>query len=64
VIGIDREAIVAAFDLGFNDFEDALQSACSAREQIDRIITRNKKDFAKSTVAADDILDFISQYDR
>jgi predicted nucleic acid-binding protein len=64
VIGIDREVIISAFELGFNDFEDALQSACSEREQIERIVTRNKKDFSKSAVAAEDISDFVAQYDR
>ncbi len=64
VIGIDREDIVAAFELAFTDFEDALQSACSEREQIDLIVTRNKKDFSKSKVAVEDISDFIAKYEK
>jgi predicted nucleic acid-binding protein len=64
VIGVDREDIISAFDLGFNDFEDALQSACSERKQIDCIVTRNKKDFSKSKVTVVDISDFIAIYNR
>jgi predicted nucleic acid-binding protein len=62
VIGVGREDIIAAFDLGFNDFEDALQSACSEREQIDCVVTRNKRDFSKSKVTVEDISDFINRY--
>jgi predicted nucleic acid-binding protein len=64
VIGIDREVIIAAFELGFNDFEDALQSACSEREQLDLIVTRDKNDFSKSAVVAEDISDFIAKYEK
>ncbi len=62
VIGVDRDNLIAAFEMGFTDFEDALQSACSEREQIDCIVTRNKKDFTKSKVPAEDIADFIAKY--
>jgi len=59
VTGVSREDILLAFDLGFSDFEDALQSACSEKEQVDYIITRNKRDFSHSKIPAVDITDFL-----
>lgn len=41
-----------AADMGFKDYEDAVQSACASRIRMDYIITRNIKDFAGSKVAA------------
>ena len=64
VIGVDREDIVAAFDFGFNDFEDALQSRCAIKEDIDYIVTRNKKDFSKSKVTAVDIAAFLAEHNK
>ena len=37
IIGVGREDIISAFDLGFSDFEDALQSACSDKAEVDYI---------------------------
>jgi predicted nucleic acid-binding protein len=62
VIGVDRDDIIEAFNLGFNDFEDALQSACSEKEQIEYIVTRNKKDFSRSNVVVVDIADFLDEH--
>lgn len=64
VIGVYREDILAAFDLGFSDFEDALQSTCSERERINYIVTRNRRDFANSKVEAVDISDFLKTHYR
>lgn len=44
--------IIKAAKVGFNDYEDALQSVCALRIKADYIITRNIKDFAKSKVTA------------
>ena len=41
-----------AADMGFKDYEDAVQSACASRLKADYIITRKFKDFAGSKVAA------------
>jgi len=64
IIGVSREDIILAFDIKFNDFEDALQSVCSEKEDIDYIVTRNKKDFTHSKVEAIDISDFLSAHYR
>lgn len=60
VIDVSRKDIVAAFDLGFHDFEDALQSSCVQRQHMDYIVTRNTKDFAKLKIPAIDLPNFIS----
>ncbi len=41
-----------AAELGWDDFEDAIQSVTADRVHADYIITRNVRDFAKSTVIA------------
>lgn len=41
-----------AAELGWDDFEDAVQSVTAERIRADYIITRNIKDFAKSKVIA------------
>ena len=41
-----------AADMGFKDYEDAVQSACAARIKANYIITRNIRDFTMSKVAA------------
>jgi len=62
IIGIDRDDIMLAFELGFDDFEDALQSACSVKAELDNIITRNKKDFLNSKIPAINLIDFLNFY--
>lgn len=44
--------LTKAAKLGFDDYEDALQSVCASRIKADFIITRNIKDFSYSKVAA------------
>lgn len=48
VIGIDRDVIVKAIKSELNDFEDAIQVTAAEFNEIDCLITRNKKDFLKS----------------
>ena len=38
--------------MDFGDYEDAIQSACAERMQMDCIVTRNVKDFANSRIPA------------
>ena len=44
--------LINAADLGWDDFEDAIQSITAERIGVDHIITRNVKDFKKSRIAA------------
>jgi len=52
VIGVDREVIIESLVSQIRDFEDAIQSVSSRLNDIDYIITRNKKDFTKSEIKA------------
>ncbi|HAH53848.1 MAG TPA: hypothetical protein DCM02_00805 [Flavobacterium sp.] len=52
VIGIDRQVIIESLASKITDFEDAVQSVSSFLNNIDYIITRNKKDFSESEVKA------------
>lgn len=44
--------LTKAVKLGFDDYEDALQSVCASRIKADYIVTRNIKDFSGSKVTA------------
>lgn len=54
------EDLKNAADLGFKDYEDAIQSACAARVKAEYIITRNPRDFVNSTVKVIEPQDLIS----
>jgi predicted nucleic acid-binding protein len=48
---VDYGAAVRARNLGFTDFEDAMQCVCAENCQADIIVTRNTKDFASSPIS-------------
>ena len=51
VLQMDRHVIETALSSEFKDFEDALQNFAAINNgEIDVIITRNLKDYAKSTI--------------
>lgn len=45
-----NDHFLSALDLQAKDFEDALQYYCAASNECETIVTRNKKDFAFSTI--------------
>ncbi len=45
IIGVDKEIITGALNSNIKDFEDAVQVYSAAYNEIETIITRNKKDF-------------------
>lgn len=49
---LNASDLVRAAELQWDDFEDALQSVTANRIHADYIITRNVRDFAKSSVMA------------
>jgi predicted nucleic acid-binding protein len=52
VIPMDEEIVLHALNSGFKDFEDALQNYAAIKtNEIDVILTRNVRDFRKSTIA-------------
>jgi predicted nucleic acid-binding protein len=50
VLNVDDLIIQKALDSEFNDFEDAIQYFTAVENGMDCIITRNVKDYKKSTI--------------
>ncbi len=51
VVGIDKKIINKALKSDFKDLEDAIQATACELNDIDAIITRNKKDFGKANIS-------------
>lgn len=47
---VDRQTIETALNLGLKDFEDSIQLARATLNQLNAIITRDRKDFIGSTL--------------
>jgi predicted nucleic acid-binding protein len=59
---VGKDVIDTALKSEWKDFEDAVQNfAAEANPNITAIITRNKKDFTKSTLKIIDSLDFLNK---
>ena len=50
ILPVASETVVLALDAGFNDFEDALQYHTALKKGVTRLVTRNIKDFKRSTI--------------
>ncbi len=61
VCAVNRQILRAALQLDLSDFEDAIQAASAAAENLDFIITSNLKDFKKSPVRAVSPVEFLKQ---
>lgn len=60
VLQMDKEVVLDALSSKFKDFEDALQNFTASRsKEIEVIVTRNVKDFAKSKLAVMTPTDFL-----
>lgn len=59
LVGIDEVVIHEALNLGWKDFEDAIQYTAVNKTQVDVIITRNKKDFKEAAIAVQTPAEFI-----
>jgi predicted nucleic acid-binding protein len=47
---VDRQTVETAISLGLKDFEDSIQLACATLNQLDGIVTRDRKDFIGSNL--------------
>lgn len=56
---VDSQTIESSIKSEFSDFEDAMQYFSALRENIDYIITRNKKDFNASGIPVFEPQEFI-----
>lgn len=62
--GIDKAKLLAGLqNEDFTDFEDCLQMECAISYDVDRIITRNVKDFSSSSVPAVTPEDFLKEWE-
>ena len=50
VLAVDSKTIDLAIAFDFKDFEDAIQYSCAMEHNLTTIITRNLKDYKKSTI--------------
>jgi predicted nucleic acid-binding protein len=50
VADLQGQNVIDMLDSGWNDYEDATQFCCAIDAEADVIVTRNKKDFNKSTI--------------
>lgn len=51
ILPVDQAIIEQALQSGFADFEDGIQNFCAETGQVDVIVTRNIKDYKKSSMA-------------
>ena len=56
----DDRVLAAARNIEFADFEDSMQNESAMFAGVDYIITRNKKDFEKSTISVVTAEEFLS----
>jgi predicted nucleic acid-binding protein len=59
---VDKNDCLKAVNSPVEDYEDALLSVCAAKTKSKFILTRNVKDFEKSTVKAITPDEFLSQF--
>ena len=52
VVEVRKSDVMYALEGNWKDFEDAVQAACAARNNMNYIVTRNVGDFSASTVKA------------
>ena len=56
---VDSKTIEQSIRSDFKDFEDAMQYFSARNEQIDYLITRNKKDFSAASIPVLDPQEFV-----
>ena len=54
----------SALTLNFNDYEDAVQSACATAENLDAIVTRNTNDYKNALIKIYSLTNFLQVLQR
>ena len=62
LLNTSKENVAKALHSDFRDFEDAIQYFCALENDIDCIITRNKKDFSKSSIPVYTPTEFLNTF--
>jgi len=60
VAGVDRSAIETACDLGWRDFEDAVQSTAARSAGCQYLVTRDPKGYSEQTLTVIQPADFLA----
>ncbi len=60
VAGVDRKVIEMACDLGWRDFEDAVQAVAASGAGCNYLVTRNPGDYADAQLAVIQPADFLA----
>ena len=63
-LSVDKNTIEKAAYSEFKDFEDAIQNFCAEENGIQLIITRNIKDFSKSSLSIQTPKEFIGEFEK
>lgn len=61
VCPVDQETLQSALSLSLEDYEDAVQHASAAANQIDVIVTRNLEDYVGATLPVYSPKDFLKR---
>ncbi len=64
VCATEKKVLQDAFLLNFNDYEDAVQAACAAAENLDAIVTRNIRDYKNAALPVYSPTDFLQVLQR
>ena len=60
VYDLQADVVIKALDAEWKDYEDSVQSMSAVDSSADFILTRNKKDFQKSSIPVLSIEEFMS----
>ena len=60
ILSVSEKIIGNAINSNFKDFEDAVQYHCALENNIECIITRNKKDYSKAQIPVYTPMEFIN----
>jgi len=61
---VSKSTVEKAAYSDFKDFEDAIQNFCAKENQIKVIVTRNVKDYSKSSLAIQTPKEFITEFEK
>ena len=63
-LSVHKSTVEKAAYSEFKDFEDAIQNFCAKENGIKSIITRNVKDFSKSSLSVQTPKEFITEFEK
>jgi len=64
ILSVHQSTIIQAMQLNRKDFEDSVQTVVAQENNIDAIITRNKKDFLPNVIELYNPQEFIDRFNQ